>query len=129
MKHLLVFAVFFVMLAGCQSQPAFTDNGNPGQIKAVVFYDDNRNGIMDSGETSAQIEVGISQDISCPASSQDKVTNIQADETGTVIFKDLKPGKYCVNLNGNYSNTTKATQEIYVSSDTITAVMFGIVRQ
>lgn len=129
MKHLLVFAVFFVMLAGCQSQPAFTDNGNPGQIKAVVFYDDNRNGIMDSGETSAQIEVGISQDISCPASSQDKVTNIQADETGTVIFKDLKPGKYCVNLNGNYNNTTKATQEIYVSSDTITAVMFGIVRQ
>lgn len=129
MKHLLVFVVFFVMLAGCQSQPAFTDNGNSGQIKAVVFYDDNRNGIMDSGETSAQIEVGISQDISCPASSQDKVTNIQADETGTVIFKDLKPGKYCVNLNGNYSNTTKATQEIYVSSDTITAVMFGIVRQ
>jgi uncharacterized protein (DUF2141 family) len=129
MKHLMVFIFFFVLLTGCQSQPAFTDNGNPGQIKAVVFYDDNRNGVMDGGETGAQIEIGISQDISCPASSQDKVTNIQADANGAVIFKDLKPGKYCVNLNGNYNNTTKLTQEVYVSSDLITTVMFGIVKE
>jgi hypothetical protein len=129
MKHLLAFVFFFVLLTSCQSQPAYTDNGNPGQIKAVAFYDDNRNGVMDGGETGAQIEIGISQDTSCPASSQDKVTNIPADANGTVIFKDLKPGKYCVNLNGNYSNTTKATQEIYVSSDAITTVMFGIVKE
>jgi len=128
MKPLLVFMFLFALLTGCQNQPTYTDNGNPGQIKAVVFYDENRNGVMDGGETGAQIEIGISQDISCPPSSQDKVTFIQADETGTAVFKDLQPGKYCVGLNGNFSLTTKATLGVYVSSDAITTAIFGIVK-
>jgi len=54
MKHLLVFVLMLVLLTACgESEPSFTDNGNPGDIKAVVFYDDNQNGIMDSGETGA----------------------------------------------------------------------------
>ena len=129
MKPLLVFVLSFILLAACQSQPAFTDNGNPGQIKAVVFYDDNKNGTMDSGETGVQTDVGISQEVSCPASNQDAVTNIKADVDGVALFKDLKPGKYCVVPYGNPTMTTKFTQEIYVSSDMITTVMFGMVKE
>ena len=72
MKYLLVFILSLAFLAGCQSQPDYTDNGNPGQIKAVIFYDDNRNGAMDDDETGAQTEVGISQDVSCPPSTREK---------------------------------------------------------
>ena len=128
MKRLMVIVVFFSLLAGCQSQPPYVDNGNSGQIKVVVFYDDNRNGALDSGEMSGQFEVGISQDISCPPSSLKKNTFSTTNETGVVLFNDLKPGKYCVGLKGNYSMTTKATQDIYVSSDMITTVAVGVVR-
>jgi uncharacterized protein (DUF2141 family) len=128
MKSLLVFVLSLTLLTGCQSQPAFTDNGNPGQIKAVVFYDNNRNGIMDSAETGAQVEVGISQDISCPPTSMDKITTFNTDASGIALITDLKPGKYCLHLIGEYSPTTKLTQDIYVSSDMITTVAFGIVK-
>ena len=128
MKHLMVSILAFALLTGCESQPAYTDNGNPGQIQAIVFYDDNKNGTFDSGEAGAPIEVGISQDVSCPPSSLDKNTFITADADGTALIEELTPGKYCVVPNGNYSMTTKLTQEVYVSSDAVTTVMFGIVR-
>jgi hypothetical protein len=119
-----------VMLTACgKSEPTYTDNGNPGQIKAVVFYDNNKNGTMDNDEAVVLAKVGVSQDISCPASSLDKNTFSNTDANGVALFKDLKPGKYCVAPNGNYSMTTKATQEVYVSSDMITTVMFGIVKE
>ena len=129
MKALLGFVLLLALLTGCQSQPTYTDNGNPGQIKAILFYDNNRNGVMDSGETGVQTEVGISQETSCPASNQDSVTNTKTDVDGVALFKDLKPGKYCVVPYGNPAMTTKFTQEVYVSSDTITTVMFGMVRE
>ena len=129
MKNLLVFVLLLALLTGCQSQPAYTDNGNPGQIKAIVFYDDNKNGTMDSGETGAQIKMDISQDISCPASSMDKLTIVNADPNGIALFMDLKPGKYCVGPTESISMTTKMTLDVYVSSDAITTVMFGIVRE
>jgi hypothetical protein len=129
MKALLAFVLLLALLTGCQSQPTYTDNGNPGQIKAVLFYDNNRNGVMDSGETGVQTKVGISQETSCPASNQDAVTNITTDVDGVALFKDLKPGKYCVVPYGNPAMTTKFTQEVYVSSDTITTVMFGMARE
>jgi uncharacterized protein (DUF2141 family) len=129
MKRLLVFGLMIAFLTACgSSKPAFSDNGNPGQIKAVAYYDDNRNGKMDNGETGAQVEVGISQDISCPASSIDKVTPLKTDSSGTATFENLKPGKYCFAPNGNYGVTTKLTQDVYVSSDTVTTVMLGVVR-
>jgi hypothetical protein len=95
----------------------------------MVFYDDNRNGVMDKGETGAQAEVGISQEISCPASNEEGVTKIETDVDGVALFKDLKPGKYCVVPYANPKMTTKFTQEVYVSSDMITTVLFGIVRE
>jgi uncharacterized protein (DUF2141 family) len=128
MKPLLVFVIFFVLLTGCQSQPAYTDNGNLGQIKAVIFYDDNSNGVMDSGETGVQAELGISQDVSCPPSRKDTITAINADVNGVVLFTDLKPGKYCVHPIANFGMTTKQNLEIYVSSDETTTVSFGIVK-
>jgi uncharacterized protein (DUF2141 family) len=126
MKILLVFALFLVLLAGCQSQPAFTDTGEPGQIKALVFYDDNGNGRLDNGETGAQIELNISQVISCPPTRLDNGATISTDVDGVAIFRDLNPGKYCVAPLGNYVMTTKMTQEVYVNSEEITTVVFGV---
>ena len=63
MKFLLVFILSLAFLAGCQSQPDYTDNGNPGQIKAVIYYDDNRSGAMDDDKTGTQTEVDISLDM------------------------------------------------------------------
>ncbi|HEY6072529.1 MAG TPA: SdrD B-like domain-containing protein [Anaerolineales bacterium] len=129
MKRLLVTALAFALMAGCNSQPPYVDNGNPGQIKAVFFYDDNRNGTQDSGESGAQVEAGISHDVSCPATSTDKTTIVMAGADGAALFKDLKPGRYCVVPWGNFSMTTKLTQVVYVSSDAITTVKFGIIKQ
>jgi uncharacterized protein (DUF2141 family) len=129
MKRLLVFIPALVMLSACSSRSTYTDSGNPGQIKAVIFYDDNKNGTMDDGETGVPARVGISQDASCPPSNRDKVTYLNTSRDGMALFANLKPGKYCVMLDGNYNLTTKLTQEVYVSSDETTTVMFGIIRE
>jgi uncharacterized protein (DUF2141 family) len=119
-----------VVLSACGSnEPAYIDNGHPGQVKVIVFYDDNRNGMQDGVESGAPVEVGISQDLSCPASSLDKNTFSSTDGNGTTLFNNLKPGRYCVALNGNYNMTTKATVELYVSSDQRATIHFGIVRE
>ena len=128
-RTLFHLAAAFILLAGCEQQPTYTDNGNPGAIKATVFFDDNKNGTMDGNETGAPVEIGVSQDISCPPSSLDKNTFSRADTTGVAFIGSLKPGKYCVGLNGNYSNTTRMNLQVFVSSDLITVVAFGIVRE
>ena len=129
MKRLILFTLFFTLLVGCGSQPPrppFVDNGNPGQIKAVVFYDNNKNGVMDSSETGAPLWVAISQEVSCPPSGTPNF--VETDVNGQSLFMDLKPGKYCVFVDNNSGMTTKMTQEVYVSSDQELVVMFGIVR-
>ncbi len=61
MKRLIpLFIILICLLVGCSKQTTYTDNGNPGQIKVTVFYDDNKNGKLDSGETGAPVEAGIS---------------------------------------------------------------------
>jgi hypothetical protein len=128
MKRLLVFGLLLALLTGCSSKPPYTDNGKPGQIKAVVFYDDNKNGTMDSGEKGAQAQVAISQDASCPPSSEPKLVN--TDPNGVYLFTGLKPGRYCVfPFSNGLSMTTKMTLSVYVSSDLVTTAMFGIVRE
>jgi hypothetical protein len=120
MKHLLVFGFLLVLLTACvDSEPTFTDNGNPGQIKAIFFYDDNKNARMDAGEAGVQAQAiaGITQEISCPPTSTPSYVN--TDASGVHEFKDLKPGKYCLYLNNGFIPTTKLTQEVYVSSDLI----------
>src|SRR5687767_13787732 len=126
MKPLILFTLFFTLLIGCGSQPAFVDNGNPGQIKAVVFYDGNTNGVMDGSEIGAPMRVAISQEVSCPPSGTPNF--VETDVNGQSLFMDLKPGKYCVFVDNNSGLTTKMTQEIYVSSDQELVVMFGIVQ-
>lgn len=104
MKRLLVFGLMLVLLTACgESKPPYTDNGNPGQIKAIVFYDDNKNGVMDSGESSLQTQTAISQEVSCPPQNQQSYLIIDTDTNGVGLFKELKPGKYCVDL-GKYGN-------------------------
>lgn len=129
MKLLPVFVMLLALLSGCQGQGAalFTDNGNPGQVKAVVFHDKNSNGKLESGEKGAQVEVAITQDIACLMTIKDKTTVVSTDIDGVAIFSGLNPGKYCVAPFGNYGMTTKMTQEVFVSSDAVTSVVFGIV--
>ncbi len=125
MKHLL-FAVLFLSLYGCASQPAYTDNGNPGQIKVVAFFDDNKNGVMDAAESGTQTKVAISQEVSCPPSGSPSW--MDTDAAGNYTFQNLKPGSYCIISLGAQSYTTKAAQQVYVSSDQVTTVAFGLVR-
>ena len=116
MKRLLVFGFFVALLAACaKSAPAYTDNGNPGQIKVIVFVDSNQNGVPDGDEKGLQVETAIMQEISCPGTSQPEWQD--SDASGVYTFKDLKPGKYCVMINTDRSITSKLTQEVYVSSD------------
>lgn len=128
MKFFLAFLVSLALLAGCQRQPTYTDNGNPGQIKALVFYDDNGNRVMDSGEEGLQTELGISQDIACPPSRKEAIRPVSADSSGEALLTDLKPGKYCLHLIQNFGMTTRQNLEVYVSSDETTTVVFGVVR-
>lgn len=129
MKRLLVFVLFLVLLAACgESEPQFTDNGNPGQIQAIVFHDDNQNGIMDSGETGApSYRLALADRVGC-SSSTGSFTYIPTDSNGVVNFYDLKPGLYCVGIDNGYKTTTKLTLDAYVSSDKVTTVYFGVVR-
>jgi len=129
MKRLLVFGLILVLLTACgESEPPYTDNGNPGQIKAIFFFDDNKNGQQDDGETGVQAQsiVGIAQEISCPPTSTPSY--VDTDANGVYEFKDLKPGKYCLYLNNGFTPVTKLTQEVYVSSDVVTTVYFGLGR-
>ena len=129
-NRLLTSLFFLALLTACNSQATFVDNGNPGQIKVVVYYDDNQNSKFDADETGTQAEFGISQDISCPPTSLDKITAIMTNVNGVGLFKDLEPGKYCVApFSNSLSMTTKMTQEVYVSSDQELVVMFGVIRQ
>lgn len=130
MKRLLVFVLTLVFLAACgESEPQFTDNGNPGHIKAVVFYDENQNGIMDSDETVApSIRLALADQVGC-TSSTGTLNFVPTDSDGVVNFSDLKPGRYCVGIDNGYKTTTKLNMDAYVSSDTVTTVAFGVIRE
>jgi len=121
-------AILIILLAGSRAQPLFNDNGNPGKIQASVFYDDNRNGVQDNGEGGFQASIAISQDIACPGASLDKITWLDTDPNGSAVFSDLKPGKYCVYTDGSLAPTTKLTQDVFVSSDLVSTVSFGLAR-
>ena len=130
MKGILLVSAFFIaFLSACGgNQPLYADNGNPGRIKAVFFYDDNHNGQMDGGESVLQAQqiAGISQEVSCPPSGTPIYQDSNAN--GVIEFDNLKPGKYCLALNNGFLPTTRMDQEVYVSSDQVTAVYFGIAR-
>lgn len=130
MKRLLVFGLMLVLLTACgESEPPFTDNGNPGQIKAVVFFDDNQNGIMDNDETGApSYRLALADQVGC-SSSTGSLTFIPADSDGVVIFSNLKPGMYCVAIDNGYKTTTKLNLDAYVSSDLVTTVTFGVIKE
>ena len=106
MKLMLSVNLLLVLVAACSSVPEIIDNGNPGQIKVIVYFDDNRDGMMDAGEPGLVDEVGISQDVSCPAGSMDLVTVAKTDSSGEAIFSDLEPGRYCVAYMGGKGLTT-----------------------
>jgi uncharacterized protein (DUF2141 family) len=124
----LIFVLLSLMPAACKSQSPFTDNGNPGRIKVVAFYDYNRNGQLDGSELGTLVRMGILQDISCPASSLDRVTQLDSDTNGVGVFNSLKPGKYCVSLIGNYDMTTKMNPQVYLSSDQEIVARLGLLR-
>ena len=130
MKRLLVFVLMLVLLTACsESKPPFTDNGNTGHIKVVVFFDENQNGIMDNGETGAPSHrLALGDQVGC-TSSTGSLNFIPTDANGIVNFNDLKPGLYCVAIGNGYKTTTKLNLDAYVSSDVVTTVMFGVIRE
>ena len=127
MKRLLVFGLILVFITACGgNEPPFVDNGNPGQARAVVFYDDNKNGVMDDGEAGAPHKVAITDHPSCVS---DPSGFLPTDSDGIIIFGDLKPGPYCLAVANGYGMTTKMNVQTYVSSDLVTTVYFGVVRE
>ena len=129
MKRLLILGLMLVLLSACgESAPPYTDNGNPGQIRVVFFYDENKNEKYDDGEPGVQGQAiaGMSQEISCPPTSPPIF--FDSDTNGVYEIKDLKPGTSCLYLNNGYTPVTKLTQEVYVSSDMVTIVYFGLAR-
>jgi|GEM_PF-3133813 uncharacterized protein (DUF2141 family) len=131
MNRFLIFSLIFVFLIACSenSGPPFVDNGNPGQIKAVAFYDDNQNGIMDNGEMGAPaIRLTLADQVGC-TSSTGSFTFIPTDANGIVNFRDLKPGLYCVAIDNGYKTTGKLNIDAYVSSGLITTVYFGVIKE
>lgn len=118
--------ILLILLVGCSTQPTYTDNGNPGQIKAVAFYDNNKNKVMDNGETGAPQRIAITQEVTCTPANPEFIST---DANGEVLFKDLKPGKYCIFIDNGYGMTTKMQLQVYVSSDLVTVVPFGVVRE
>ena len=126
MKKLIAVAVFVLIVVGCNPKPEIIDNGKPGDIRVIVFFDENRNGKLDQGEPGLSEKVGISQEISCPAGDLDKVTQADTDANGEAVFSGLKPGNYCVALLSNRVVSTKLAQEIPLSSEQERLVYFGI---
>jgi uncharacterized protein (DUF2141 family) len=129
MNKLFLIALSFLLIAGCTFTPAITDNGNPGQIHAIVFYDLNRNGKLDSGETGPKSRVGISQDVSCLPSNDQAIKWTDTNANGIALINDLKAGKYCVLAEGNTGATTPLTVIVYLSSDQQVSVVFGQVKE
>lgn len=129
MINILWLGLLGVMLASCAKAPAIIDNGNPGRIRAIVFYDTNRNGKLDAGETGPLTTVGISQDVSCPPSDERLITWTPTDANGTALIKNLHPGKYCVLADGNTGATTPLTVNVYLSSNQEVQVVFGQVKE
>jgi hypothetical protein len=131
MKKLLVFGLLLILLTACaeNSGPPFVDNGNPGQIQAIAFYDDNQNGVMDNGEVGApSYRLTLADQVGC-TSSTGSFTYIPTDSNGIVNFRDLKPGLYCVAIDNGYKTTSKMNVDAYVSSDLVTTVTFGVMRE
>ena len=126
MKKIIALLFFALLIAACSAKPEIIDNGNPGQIKVFVFQDENRNGVKDQGEPGVVDKVGISQDISCPASSMDKVTTAETNTDGETTYVDLQPGIYCVAYLGSKGVTTKLTVEVNLSSEQVAQVAFGL---
>jgi hypothetical protein len=123
-----VLAVFFIalFLAGCASKTTIIDNGQPGQIKVIVFYDENENGSQETGEPGLQDRIILSQDISCPPTREDKMTRTETDGNGEALFQDLEPGRYCVSYSGDRRIGTKITVEVDLSSEQEIPVYFGL---
>ena len=126
MKWVSFVLVACLFITGCSSSKSeIKDNGHPGQIKAIVFYDANHNRIQDPGEPGLKDRVSLSQDFSCPATDSKKMTIVETDANGETVIGDLKPGHYCVAYSGDSTMTTKLTNEIDLSSEQTIQVIFG----
>ena len=126
MKKLIGVIFCGILMMGCSTQPEIVDNGQPGEVKVIVFLDENRNGAMDEGEPGLSDQVGLSQDVSCPAGNMDKVTIAETNPAGETVYEELKPGVYCVAYMGNKGSTTKLTVEVPLSSEQEALVAFGL---
>jgi hypothetical protein len=84
---------------------------------------------MDNDETGAPSHrLALADQVGC-SSSTGTLNFVPTDPDGIVIFSDLKPGGYCVAIDNGYKTTTKLNLDAYVSSDLVTTVMFGVIKE
>lgn len=128
-KAFLILVIAF-LLAGCgaSNQPQTVDNGKPGQISVLVYWDKNFNSKMENGETGLMDQVILGQDLSCPPTNPAKYTRYDTAADGSIVLTDLKPGRYCVAYGGNRASSTKLTVEVDLSSEQNVQVQFGVSR-
>ena len=127
MRKYLLLILLFLSLSGCSvATPTITDTGEPGSIKALIFFDANHNGVLDTGEQGVAGRIMLSQQLSCPPSDATKITRQPTEPDGWAVFSNLKPGKYCVGADVNVAATTRGVLEAYLSSKQEAQVSFGL---
>jgi hypothetical protein len=126
MKKTLLTGFIMLFLVACSAAPEIVDNGKPGQIKVILFQDDNRNQVKDKEEVGVVDLVGISQEVSCPPSNTKMIIETETDPNGESLYSDLTPGIYCVMYTGRSGTTTKLTVEVHLSSEQEIVVPFGL---
>jgi hypothetical protein len=134
MKQLLSGILISIILASCSpavsAQTQITDNGNPGIIKVFVFNDLNSNGFLDQGEPGLTDTVSvIPVELSCPVTNVKDIVRTETGPNGEAIFKDLKPGHYCVFYMGSNTTTTRLDFTVDLSSDQEKQVGFGMMNR
>lgn len=129
MRKIGLFGLLLVaLLAGCLKRTEFIDNGQPGTIRVVVFNDKNQNDFKDEGEVIGGEQVAIQFEGVCPPPTRDDMVFMDTDENGEAIFEDLQPGRYCVLYMDTAGATMRLNYEIYLNSEELISIGFGVLR-
>ena len=117
-----------LFLSACgTNEPEIFDNGQPGQIRVVVFHDENHNRVMDEGESGVSDEVAIGQGVSCPTGKgRDELLFAQISPEGSALYLGLVPGRCCVMYTGGAITTMKLNHWVYLDSEEEVEVLFGM---
>jgi len=123
----LIFLMF--LLSACSTpEPEIIDTGQPGSIQLVVFHDLNRNKVKDADEPGIVDRVALAfGGVSCPFSGpREELAVMETNPDGVALYSDLTPGKYCVHYMGSELTSTKLNHWVYLDSEELLEVHFGL---